>query len=119
MWSTEPRRVVRQGDFVRRPSRLRLHVDGEKRIFVSGVVVELGRGIITVWAMVRALAEESIGPWRDNVRGRAKLAATSPICRLPRPSVAAAASRSDISRKPDDALLARRSPVSWPAVSAF
>ena len=111
----EPRRVVHRGDFVRRPSRLHLNMDGEKRIVVSGVVVELGRGV----AMVRARAEGSIGSWGGNVRGRAKLGATSPIRRLPWPSVAAVASRSDVSRKPDDTLLARRSAASWPVVPAF
>ncbi len=39
-------RVVRQGDAVNRPSVLRLHVDEERRIFVSGEVVELGRGTV-------------------------------------------------------------------------
>ena len=39
-------RVIHQGDAVKRPSRLRLHVDDEKHIFVSGKVVELGRGTL-------------------------------------------------------------------------
>jgi trans-2,3-dihydro-3-hydroxyanthranilate isomerase len=39
-------RTVRQGDAVRRPSRLGLRVDEEQRIFVSGEVVELSRGIV-------------------------------------------------------------------------
>jgi trans-2,3-dihydro-3-hydroxyanthranilate isomerase len=37
---------VRQGDAVGRPSLLRLHVDAERRIFVQGDVIELGRGAI-------------------------------------------------------------------------
>ena len=41
-------RVIRQGDEVGRPSRLILRVDGERRIFVSGQVVELGRGVIAL-----------------------------------------------------------------------
>ena len=41
-------RVIRQGDEVGRPSRLVLRVDGERRIFVSGQVVELGRGVIAL-----------------------------------------------------------------------
>jgi len=42
------KRVVRQGDAVRRPSRLGLHVDTEKQILVSGDVTELGHGVITL-----------------------------------------------------------------------
>lgn len=38
------RATVRQGDAVGRPSRLGLHVDAERRIFVSGSVTEVGRG---------------------------------------------------------------------------
>jgi trans-2,3-dihydro-3-hydroxyanthranilate isomerase len=41
-------RTIRQGDEVGRPSRLRLRVDGDRRIFVSGRVVELGRGVIAL-----------------------------------------------------------------------
>jgi trans-2,3-dihydro-3-hydroxyanthranilate isomerase len=41
-------RLVRQGDAVRRPSRLGLQIDAARRIFVSGEVVELGRGVITL-----------------------------------------------------------------------
>jgi len=41
-------RVIRQGDEVGRPSRLVLRVDGERRIFVSGQVIELGRGVIAL-----------------------------------------------------------------------
>ena len=37
-----------QGDEVGRPSRLGLRVDGEGRIFVSGQVIELGRGVIAL-----------------------------------------------------------------------
>jgi PhzF family phenazine biosynthesis protein len=39
-------RVVRQGDEVGRPSQLFLRVDPERRILVSGDVIELGRGVI-------------------------------------------------------------------------
>jgi PhzF family phenazine biosynthesis protein len=39
---------VRQGEQTKRPSLLGLHVDAEKRVFVSGQVVELGRGTITL-----------------------------------------------------------------------
>jgi len=39
---------VRQGDAVGRPSRLSLHVDEAKSIFVSGQVTELGRGVVTL-----------------------------------------------------------------------
>lgn len=38
--------VLRQGDAVKRPSRLALDVDAHKRIFVSGSVIELGAGEI-------------------------------------------------------------------------
>ena len=41
------RRVVSQGERVRRPSRLLLEVDAARRIHVAGDVVELGRG--TIW----------------------------------------------------------------------
>jgi trans-2,3-dihydro-3-hydroxyanthranilate isomerase len=40
------RMTVHQGEAVKRPSRLDLTVDTEKRIFVGGQVVELGRGTI-------------------------------------------------------------------------
>jgi trans-2,3-dihydro-3-hydroxyanthranilate isomerase len=39
---------VRQGDAVARPSLLRLVVDEEKRVFVSGSVLEIGRGTMEV-----------------------------------------------------------------------
>jgi len=39
---------VSQGDEVGRPCRLRLRVDGDKRIFVSGRVIELGRGAVSL-----------------------------------------------------------------------
>jgi trans-2,3-dihydro-3-hydroxyanthranilate isomerase len=39
-------RTVRQGDALKRPSRLGLRVDREQRICVSGEVAELGRGVI-------------------------------------------------------------------------
>ena len=38
--------VVRQGDAVLRPSDLRLRVDAERRVYVGGAVVELGRGAL-------------------------------------------------------------------------
>jgi trans-2,3-dihydro-3-hydroxyanthranilate isomerase len=39
---------VRQGEAVRRPSILHLEVDADRRIFVSGRVVELGRGTVSL-----------------------------------------------------------------------
>jgi len=39
---------ISQGEAVKRPSRLGLHVDEGKRIFVRGEVIELGRGTIAV-----------------------------------------------------------------------
>ena len=39
-------RTVRQGELVGRPSRLGLAVDAAGGIFVSGLVIELGRGVI-------------------------------------------------------------------------
>ncbi len=39
-------RTLHQGEFTGRPSRLRLEVDANKRIFVGGDVVELGRGYV-------------------------------------------------------------------------
>jgi len=41
-------RRVRQGEFVGRPSQLNLRVDPDKRIFVSGDVIEFGRGTVTL-----------------------------------------------------------------------
>jgi trans-2,3-dihydro-3-hydroxyanthranilate isomerase len=41
-------RRVRQGEAVGRPSLLGLKVDTEQRIFVSGEVIELGRGVVTL-----------------------------------------------------------------------
>ena len=41
-------RVIRQGDEVGRPSRLVLRVDADRRILVSGQVIELGRGVVTL-----------------------------------------------------------------------
>ncbi len=41
-------RVIRQGDEVGRPSRLLLRVDDRRRVFVTGGVVELGRGVVTL-----------------------------------------------------------------------
>jgi PhzF family phenazine biosynthesis protein len=38
------RLTVFQGDAIARPSRLRLHVDEERAIFVSGDVVGIARG---------------------------------------------------------------------------
>jgi trans-2,3-dihydro-3-hydroxyanthranilate isomerase len=37
-----------QGEYTGRPSQLRLHVDAERRIFVSGEVIEIGRGTINL-----------------------------------------------------------------------
>jgi trans-2,3-dihydro-3-hydroxyanthranilate isomerase len=39
---------ISQGEYAARPSTLYLHVDRDKRIFVSGDVVELGRGVVTL-----------------------------------------------------------------------
>jgi len=39
---------ISQGEYVGRPSTLRLHVDAGRRILVSGDVIELGRGVITL-----------------------------------------------------------------------
>lgn len=39
---------IEQGEQTGRPSLLFLHVDGERRIEVSGDVVELGRGTIDI-----------------------------------------------------------------------
>lgn len=40
--------MLRQGDAVGRPSRLRLRVTADRAIYVSGAVIELGRGTIDV-----------------------------------------------------------------------
>jgi len=40
--------VVDQGEAVARPCRLGLKVDADARIFVSGRVIELGRGTISL-----------------------------------------------------------------------
>lgn len=40
------RYVINQGEAVERPSLLRLHVDEDRHIFVTGLVEELGRGTI-------------------------------------------------------------------------
>ena len=37
---------ISQGEYTGRPSLLQLHVDAERRIFVSGEVTELGRGTV-------------------------------------------------------------------------
>ncbi|TLZ12791.1 MAG: PhzF family phenazine biosynthesis protein, partial [Gammaproteobacteria bacterium] len=39
---------ISQGEYIGRPSALRLRVDGERQIFVSGDVIELGRGTINL-----------------------------------------------------------------------
>ena len=39
---------ISQGEYAGRPSSLRLRVDAERRIFVSGDVIELGRGTISL-----------------------------------------------------------------------
>ncbi|TMH59463.1 MAG: PhzF family phenazine biosynthesis protein, partial [Betaproteobacteria bacterium] len=47
--ASRPRMLtIAQGDAVGRRCRLRLNVDAEGGIFVSGRVVELGRGTITL-----------------------------------------------------------------------
>jgi trans-2,3-dihydro-3-hydroxyanthranilate isomerase len=44
-----PRRLeILQGEYVNRPSSLTLEVDSERRIFVSGAVIELGRGAVSL-----------------------------------------------------------------------
>jgi trans-2,3-dihydro-3-hydroxyanthranilate isomerase len=44
-----PRRLeISQGEYVNRPSSLTLEVDSERRIFVSGAVIELGRGAVSL-----------------------------------------------------------------------
>ena len=44
-----PRRLeISQGEYVKRPSSLTLEVDSERRIFVSGAVIELGRGALSL-----------------------------------------------------------------------
>ena len=40
--------TLRQGDAVQRPSRLGLRIDADRNIFVTGSVVELGHGVLTV-----------------------------------------------------------------------
>jgi predicted PhzF superfamily epimerase YddE/YHI9 len=37
-----------QGDHLGRPCRLGLRIDAEKRIFVSGRVIEIGRGVVAM-----------------------------------------------------------------------
>jgi trans-2,3-dihydro-3-hydroxyanthranilate isomerase len=39
---------ISQGEYVGRPSALRLRVDGERQVLVSGDVIELGRGTINL-----------------------------------------------------------------------
>jgi len=39
---------ISQGEYIGRPSALRLRVDAERQIFVSGDVIELGRGTINL-----------------------------------------------------------------------
>ena len=39
---------IAQGEHIGRPSSLRLRVDAERRIFVSGEVLELGRGSVNL-----------------------------------------------------------------------
>jgi trans-2,3-dihydro-3-hydroxyanthranilate isomerase len=41
-------RTIEQGQHTGRPSRLMLRVDAQSRIFVSGAVLELGRGSVTL-----------------------------------------------------------------------
>jgi len=40
--------AISQGEYVGRPSALRLRVDGERQVLVSGDVIELGRGTINL-----------------------------------------------------------------------
>lgn len=40
--------TVRQGESIGRPSRLGLHVDEAKQIYVTGSVIELGRGVVRI-----------------------------------------------------------------------
>jgi predicted PhzF superfamily epimerase YddE/YHI9 len=40
--------TLRQGDAVGRPSRLGLRVDSDSGIYVSGEVIELGRGTVNL-----------------------------------------------------------------------
>jgi PhzF family phenazine biosynthesis protein len=40
--------MISQGEFVGRPSSLRLHIDEERNVFVAGEVIELGRGYVEV-----------------------------------------------------------------------
>jgi trans-2,3-dihydro-3-hydroxyanthranilate isomerase len=42
------RATLRQGDAIARPSRLLLRVDAEAGIFVTGSVIELGRGNVEI-----------------------------------------------------------------------
>ena len=39
---------ISQGEYVARPSTLFLHVDAQRRIFVSGDVVEIARGTLNL-----------------------------------------------------------------------
>jgi len=39
---------IAQGEYTGRPSALRLRVDAERQVYVSGDVIELGRGTITL-----------------------------------------------------------------------
>ena len=49
-----PRRLeISQGEYVERPSSLTLEVDSERRIFVSGAVIELGRGALELMKLDR------------------------------------------------------------------
>jgi predicted PhzF superfamily epimerase YddE/YHI9 len=40
--------TLHQGAQARRPSQLELHVDAERSIFVTGGVIELGRGAFEI-----------------------------------------------------------------------
>jgi trans-2,3-dihydro-3-hydroxyanthranilate isomerase len=39
---------ISQGEYTGRPSALRLRVDADRQIYVSGDVIELGRGTINL-----------------------------------------------------------------------
>jgi PhzF family phenazine biosynthesis protein len=41
-------KTIQQGAAIKRPSRLYLHVDANKTIFVSGEVIEVASGVLTL-----------------------------------------------------------------------
>jgi predicted PhzF superfamily epimerase YddE/YHI9 len=46
--SLPSRLEISQGEYAQRPSTLYLDIDAERRIFVGGDVLELGRGTVTI-----------------------------------------------------------------------